>query len=111
MPDPSAPVHVACRLCGADDAEPLYEGIAVVRCRGCGMVYVDPQPSDPALEAVYGDDYYTTSVNAGEPSYMDNREGLELFFDPGDAPALAKQVRRLRKDESLRSLIPAWSLS
>ncbi len=37
---------VACDLCGLDDAAPLLTkvGYRLVRCRGCGLVYVNPRP-------------------------------------------------------------------
>jgi len=73
-------IHVACNLCGADEPETLYDALPLVRCRRCGLAYVDPQPSDEALAAVYGEDYFTTPTHAGEPSYIENREGLEGFF-------------------------------
>jgi len=44
-------------------------------------VYVDPQPSDEALAEVYTDDYFTEPAVEGEPAYIDNRAGLERFFE------------------------------
>lgn len=85
-------IHVACNLCGADEPETLYDALPLVRCRRCGLAYVDPQPSDEALAAVYGEDYFTTPTHAGEPSYIENREGLEGFFD-GRLRRLERLVR------------------
>ena len=66
---------VACHLCGADDAETVtvvpkdyeYEGILddglthrrfrIVRCRGCGLVYLNPRPSLEAVLPYYPDEY------------------------------------------------------
>ena len=60
-------VHVRCRLCGADDAEPIRVGrdrwhglpgrFVVVRCRRCGLAYQDPQPAPESLAACYPADY------------------------------------------------------
>ena len=59
--------HVACALCGADDATPLVRGsdvrravpgrFAVVRCRGCGLTYVNPRPTPSAIARYYPPDY------------------------------------------------------
>ncbi len=48
-------VHVACGLCGADNPEPVAVGedfeyrtsddtFLMVRCRGCGLLYLNPRP-------------------------------------------------------------------
>ncbi|MFW6162086.1 MAG: class I SAM-dependent methyltransferase, partial [Planctomycetota bacterium] len=70
-----------CNLCGADDPEPLYEGLSIVRCRRCGLVYATPQPGDAALASLYADAYFTERSHPGEPAYVENRAGLERFFD------------------------------
>jgi len=59
---------VACDLCGADDPEPYLplvdrmllgrsERYRLVRCRRCGLLYLDPRPTPDALVAAYPDDY------------------------------------------------------
>lgn len=47
--------YVSCNACGRDDAEPVevQRGFRIVRCRGCGLVYVNPRPSAEALPAFY----------------------------------------------------------
>lgn len=79
--DATQPIHVGCNLCGADDARPLYDGLAIVRCSACGLVYFDPQPGDADLAAVYSDDYFTRPSQPGEPAFIENQAGLERFFD------------------------------
>jgi SAM-dependent methyltransferase len=46
---------VPCNLCGGDDAElqAVQRGFRVVRCRRCGLVYVNPRPATEALPACY----------------------------------------------------------
>lgn len=41
-------IHIDCPLCKRDDAEELFhrEDFRHVRCRGCSLVYVNPQPQD-----------------------------------------------------------------
>ncbi len=92
MNDAAETTHVPCNLCGADDAEVLYDGLPVVRCRRCGLVYVQPQPSDEALAAVYTEAYFTRPTQRGERAYVGNRAGLERFFD-GRLRRLERLVR------------------
>ncbi len=44
--------HVACPLCGADDAAPRYrlEVGSLVTCRGCGLTYVTPRIDAAEME-------------------------------------------------------------
>lgn len=46
---------MSCNLCGKDDAAPVavQNGFRVVRCRACGLVYVDPRPRDEDLPPLY----------------------------------------------------------
>lgn len=50
---------VDCNLCGSGDARPLAveNGLSVVRCRRCGLVYVTPQPSAAELAGFYAGYY------------------------------------------------------
>lgn len=49
--------HVPCNHCGKDDAAlaAVQNGYRIVRCRGCGLVYVDPRPSAESLPGLYAD--------------------------------------------------------
>lgn len=60
--------HVRCDLCGADDPEPFLElrdlmfrttcGVfTLVRCRSCGLLYLNPRPPNDALGQFYRGDY------------------------------------------------------
>jgi len=69
--------YVRCNLCGADDYDVLYESLRVVRCRLCGLVYVTPQPESET----YGEEYFTRPREKGGRTFIENREGLERFFD------------------------------
>jgi glycosyltransferase involved in cell wall biosynthesis/2-polyprenyl-3-methyl-5-hydroxy-6-metoxy-1,4-benzoquinol methylase len=56
--------EIACPVCGERDRSPLYRknGFDVVRCSGCALVYVNPQPSDAELMALYrlwGEQYFS----------------------------------------------------
>jgi len=59
--------HVVCALCGSDDYKVLFQAFdklfyhddryPVVRCRNCGLVYLNPRPS-PAEKRVYYQEAY-----------------------------------------------------
>ena len=73
--------HTCCDLCGADDADILYVGArweqtvpqdcALLRCRHCGLMYLNPRPDPDEINAFYPDDYlaFRTAVE-------DERSGL-----------------------------------
>ena len=71
---------VPCLLCGRADPELVRsapdrlaaarhagapESFAVVRCRGCGLAYVDPRPTPAEMAAYYPDDYHTARDGGG----------------------------------------------
>ncbi len=58
--------EVACNLCEATERRGLSieNGLAVVRCLRCGLVYVTPQPSADELAGFY-DEYYPAESEAG----------------------------------------------
>jgi 2-polyprenyl-3-methyl-5-hydroxy-6-metoxy-1,4-benzoquinol methylase len=55
--------HVNCAICGKDDAAPALKTrdrnwrlpgeFTLVRCRGCGLVYLDPRPSPEEIHCYY----------------------------------------------------------
>ncbi len=55
MPGPEQ--HVSCNHCGLDDTAlaAVQNGYRVVRCRGCGLVYVNPRPPAESLPGLYAD--------------------------------------------------------
>ena len=46
---------VACALCGAENHRPVCwnDSLRIVQCTGCGMVFVNPQPTQSALLEYY----------------------------------------------------------
>jgi len=61
---------VDCRLCGSRDLRVLFTATRsarqVVRCRGCGLVFYNPQPSAAQAAALYSKDYFESEFPAGE---------------------------------------------
>jgi len=59
--------HTACNLCGEDGAEQVLSGtdlrreipgeFRVVRCRRCGLAYVNPRPTQRGIARYYPPDY------------------------------------------------------
>jgi SAM-dependent methyltransferase len=68
--------RVSCDGCGADDPHRLFEAgdtlhhgpgtFSVVRCRGCGLVYVSPRPTPDELPRYYPGDAYEPHQEAYE---------------------------------------------
>lgn len=52
--------YVRCMLCGADDTDPVgsKEGLRVVRCRPCGLMYVNPRLPVEAVSELYALEYW-----------------------------------------------------
>ena len=49
--------QVACNLCGRDDNECIatQRGLRIVRCRTCGLVFVNPRPLADEMASLYAD--------------------------------------------------------
>lgn len=83
--------HVACAVCGGTETVHLFdkEGFAIVRCRGCGLVYVNPRLTQVALAALYeGQEispaaYYVRTERQDELSFAQRLELIERFRPPG----------------------------
>jgi SAM-dependent methyltransferase len=96
-------VEVPCALCGEDLPRTYarvdgYEvELVVVRCAGCGHVYLSPRPHDDDVPRLYDEEYYTGTDREGAFTYADERrnadvvalraaarlERLERFVRPG----------------------------
>jgi SAM-dependent methyltransferase len=61
--------HVACCVCGIEDGTPVGIGedfeyrtspdtFIAMRCRGCGLVYLDPRPTPSELPRIYPPNYH-----------------------------------------------------
>lgn len=83
--------HTDCALCKKDDAAQVFvkEGFTFVRCRSCGLVYVNPQCATERLIENYeinasADYWVDVLLSAGEQEYDINKftkccEDLELL--------------------------------
>ena len=82
---------VPCVVCKAERTRKYRAGMYrigetrfdLVRCLDCGLVYVNPRPSGPTLEALYDDpDYYTYGYNLGveTENYFARRDELIVQY-------------------------------
>lgn len=64
--------HIACNLCGADDSTAFCpeNGLGLVQCRQCGLVYVGDRPEPEELYALYGETYFHND-ESGKVGYAD----------------------------------------
>jgi ubiquinone/menaquinone biosynthesis C-methylase UbiE len=68
MADPDKPAAAAgCVVCGSTDRHPFrrQDGYVIVRCAGCGLRFLDPQPTETELTALYGEDYFVSADSRG----------------------------------------------
>lgn len=83
--------RVACAVCGASDEEELYEkkGFHIVRCRDCGLAYVNPRLTLDALVRLYNDQkiswtsYYVDREKEDTRSFTPRIELVERYRKPG----------------------------
>jgi len=66
--------HIACDLCGADDTEPRLqqEQWTIVRCRKCGLVYLNPRPEPEVIERHF-DWFRHAPIQSGARRSKENR--------------------------------------
>lgn len=61
---------VDCRLCGSRDVRVLFTATRsarqVVRCRGCGLVFYNPQPSPAQAASLYSTEYFESEFSADQ---------------------------------------------
>ncbi len=80
--------RVRCNLCGADDDAPFMEidGSHIVRCRKCGLIYVNPRYPQASLQEIYTESYYDhDGINNGREfygydDYLQDEENIRITF-------------------------------
>ena len=63
---------IACNLCGSSQSEPFCpaNGLGLVRCAGCGLVYVGLRPDPDELYTLYDETYFRND-ESGVVGYSD----------------------------------------
>ena len=87
----TATERVACPLCGGREDDPalIKEGFTIVRCRACGLLYVNPRLPVADLEQLYSDQvispasYYVRTEAQDERSFADRVALIERWRKPG----------------------------
>ena len=102
---------VDCRLCGSRDLRVLFtatrSGRQVVRCRGCGLVFYDPQPSPAQAAALYSGEYFEREYPAETEeaqtrlahrrlTRIEMETGVGSLLDAGCGPGRFLTVARAR---------------
>lgn len=76
--------YVACGLCGCADADILHtiDDSTIVKCRWCGLVYVDPRPSSQQVRRLYVESYFRSPdpLSFGYGDYAAERAPLTRMF-------------------------------
>lgn len=83
--------HIPCNLCGVDDTAYVYsrrgvltgEDFRLVRCRNCGLMYLNPRLTRDALLALYDEAYYRGEGFDSEVNYVEEYEGEYRKTDVG----------------------------
>jgi SAM-dependent methyltransferase len=72
---------VLCNVCGSDEVIPLAVGedfeyrtspdsFLAVKCRGCGLVYLNPRPAMAELDRIYPPDYHAFDFSADRYGFV-----------------------------------------
>ncbi|HNR95776.1 MAG TPA: class I SAM-dependent methyltransferase [Anaerolineae bacterium] len=80
--------QVRCNLCGADDTRliAVIDQLRIVRCKRCGLTYVNPRLAQSELQEIYTESYYDHDgiVNGleffGYEDYVADEENIKLTF-------------------------------
>lgn len=62
-----------CNLCGSKKNQFIYERhdkLKVVRCKNCGLVYINPRPKDGLINLLYNDEYFEKDSQIGYNNYF-----------------------------------------
>lgn len=113
--------NVTCNLCGSDDTEHVLTGrdrilkkegtYNLVRCRKCGLVYLNPRPDKDSLGELYGDEYQFRGKPRPEPTTevddppVDEKKasGMRIYFGyPGPRPTAVEKLTNIPAYLSVR---------
>jgi 2-polyprenyl-3-methyl-5-hydroxy-6-metoxy-1,4-benzoquinol methylase len=85
--------HIPCNLCGSQKRQPYCpeNGLGLVQCQDCGLVYVSPRPDPNELYALYGETYFQNDQSGvvGYTNYIRDERNIRKTF--------AGRLRRLER--------------
>jgi 2-polyprenyl-3-methyl-5-hydroxy-6-metoxy-1,4-benzoquinol methylase len=77
--------HVPCNLCGSSERQPYCpeNGLGLVQCQQCGLVYVSPRPDPAELYALYGETYFHNNESGvvGYTNYIADEQNIRQTSD------------------------------
>lgn len=67
---------INCGLCGNSETVLLFveNGFNTVRCKQCGMIYLNPRPAEEEIYSFYSEDYFKSSLNMNELRILINQK-------------------------------------
>lgn len=83
-------IECQCNLCGSKSNKFIFsrpDGLRVVQCDACGLVYLNPRPKDDLIPTLYESNYFSSPSSIGFADY---------FSDDMQCSMLATSKRRLR---------------
>jgi len=76
--------HVPCNVCGSSEQRPFCpeNGLGLVQCAHCGLVYVSPRPDPNELYALYGETYFHNDESGvvGYTNYLRDEANIRKTF-------------------------------
>lgn len=76
--------HIPCNLCGSENNQPFCpeNGLGLVACSQCGLVFVSPRPDPNELYALYGETYFHNdeSGTVGYTNYLKDEANIRKTF-------------------------------
>lgn len=78
-------IQIPCNSCGNESFKTLFqkksskgELFQVVKCKSCGLVQVNPQPSIEEVAKYYSDEYFTKRTDRGYDNYYSDKIRSEI---------------------------------
>lgn len=75
---------IPCNLCGSHDNHPFCpeNGLRLVQCKRCALVYVSPRPDPRELYALYGETYFNNDQSGvvGYSNYLKDEANIRKTF-------------------------------
>ncbi len=76
--------QVPCNICGSEDRSPFCpeNGLGLVKCNHCGLVYVGARPDPRELYALYGETYFHNNESGvvGYTDYLKDEGNIRQTF-------------------------------
>lgn len=90
--------YVNCNLCNANKYTIFKEidGYRLVKCKGCGLVYLNPRPTQQEIHEQYSAGYHIERLLGQEPKTQEEI-GQEISKNTGRAEEIVKQFGDKRK--------------